>query len=142
MIPFNRPHGFRVVPLKEGGISVVIPYWRINRNHIKGVHACALATAAEMASGLGLLEHLDPRKYRLILRSLRMDYHYQGKERVTAVGRPDVSEIKLHVLDPLLTQDVVDHTSVVELHDRSGHHVATGTATWQVKDWSKVRTKV
>jgi hypothetical protein len=36
----------------------------------------------------------------------------------------------------------VDHTSVVELHDRSGNHLATGTVTWQVKEWSKVRTKV
>ncbi|MCC7503423.1 MAG: DUF4442 domain-containing protein, partial [Flavobacteriales bacterium] len=51
MIPFNRPHGFKVVPLPEGGISVYIPYWRINRNHIKGIHACAMATAAEMCSG-------------------------------------------------------------------------------------------
>ncbi|MDQ3101069.1 MAG: DUF4442 domain-containing protein, partial [Bacteroidota bacterium] len=69
-IPFNAPHGFRVVPLIEGGMRVDIPFWRVNRNHIRGIHACALATAAEMCSGLSLLEHLDPGKYRLIMRSL------------------------------------------------------------------------
>ena len=50
LIPFNRPHGFKVNPLPEGGIRVSIPNWRVNRNHIKGIHACALATAAEMCS--------------------------------------------------------------------------------------------
>ncbi|MBK7945502.1 MAG: DUF4442 domain-containing protein [Flavobacteriales bacterium] len=62
IIPFNRPHGFRLVPLKEGGITVEVPYWRINRNHIRGIHACALATAAEMCSGLSVLERLDPKE--------------------------------------------------------------------------------
>jgi acyl-coenzyme A thioesterase PaaI-like protein len=88
MIPFNRPHGFKVVPLPEGGISVQIPYWRINRNHIKGIHACALATAAEMCSGLSVLEHLDPKHYRLIMRSLHMDYHYQAKMNAVAPVLP------------------------------------------------------
>ncbi len=66
MIPFNRPHGFKVTPLQAGGIRVDIPYWRINHNHIKGIHACALATAAEYCSGLALLEKLDAKQYRLI----------------------------------------------------------------------------
>ena len=141
MIPFNRPHGFHVRPLPEGGVAVSIPFWRINRNHIRGVHACALATAAEMASGLGLLEHLDPKEYRLILRQLIMDYHYQGKDRVTATSRPDAGVITDQVLVPLRVQERVDYRSTVELHDSKGNHVATGTATWQVKAWDKVRTK-
>ena len=74
LIPFNRPHGFKVIPLPEGGIRVSIPNWRVNRNHIKGIHACALATAAEMCSGLSLLERLDPKKYRLIMRTLHNDF--------------------------------------------------------------------
>ena len=27
------------------------------------------------------------------------------------------------------------------IKDVSGNHLATGTITWQVKEWSKVRTK-
>lgn len=140
-IPFNRPHGFRVVPLKEGGISVEVPYWRINRNHIKGIHACALATAAEMCSGLSVLERLDPTQYRMIMRELRMQYHYQAKERTIAKAAPAEKEIEENVVVPLRTQDAAEYTSVVLLHDRTGNHIATGTVTWQVKPWSKVRTK-
>jgi acyl-coenzyme A thioesterase PaaI-like protein len=142
MIPFNRPHGFKVVPLPEGGISVHIPYWRINRNHIKGIHACALATAAEMCSGLSVLEHLDPKHYRLIMRSLHMDYHYQAKLNAVASCAPDPEVIRTAVVEPLKTAEAVDYTSTVLLKDVKGNHLATGTITWQVKGWGKVRTKV
>jgi acyl-coenzyme A thioesterase PaaI-like protein len=142
IIPFNRPHGFRVVPLKEGGISVEVPYWRINRNHIRGIHACALATAAEMCSGLAVLERLDPKQYRMIMRELRMQYHYQAKQRTIARASPSPREIEEQVEAPLREKDAVEYTSTVELHDRSGNRIATGTVTWQVKPWSKVRTRV
>ncbi len=141
MIPFNAPHGFRVVPMPAGGIRVKIPYWRVNRNHIKGIHACAMATAAEMCSGLSVLEHLDPKTYRLIMRSLRMEYHYQAKRPAHASCVPLAEDIERQVLAPLRTSDTADYTSTVELHDRDGKHLATGTITWQVKRWDKVRTK-
>ncbi|MBX2972186.1 MAG: DUF4442 domain-containing protein [Flavobacteriales bacterium] len=141
-IPFNRPHGFKVHPLPAGGISVRIPYRRSNRNHIKGIHACAIATASEMCSGLSVMEQLDPKRYRLIMRSLHMAYHYQAKQPATAKCVPAAEEIAERVIRPLASQDKVDYSSTVEVHDEDGNHLATGTVVWQVKEWSKVRTKV
>ena len=141
-IPFNQPHGFRVEPLRDGGIKVHIPYWRINRNHIKGIHACALATAAEYGCGLALLEHLDAKKYRLIMKSLHMEYHYHAKMNAVASCSPDPEVIRTTVVEPLKTTEAVDYTSTVLLKDEKGNHLATGTITWQVKGWGKVRTKV
>lgn len=128
-------------PLRGSGISVRIPYWRINRNHIKGIHACALATAAEYCSGLALLEHLDAKKFRLIMKSLHMDYHYQAKADAHAVFAPSAEEIVAQVIEPLRNSDAVLYTAHVELHDVKGNHLATGLITWQVKAWEKVRTK-
>ena len=142
VIPFNRPHGFRVHPLPTGGISVHIPYWRVNRNHIRGIHACAIATASEMCSGLSVLEKLDPKKYRLIMRTLHVEYRYQAKRPATAKCVPTAEEIDERVMRPLARQDSVDYSSQVEVHDSAGNHLATATVTWQVKEWSKVRTKV
>jgi hypothetical protein len=71
-----------------------------------------------------------------------MAYHYQAKQPAHATCAPTAAEIEEKVVGPLRSADSVDHTSVVELHDRSGNHLATGTVTWQVKEWSKVRTKV
>lgn len=141
VVPFNRPHGFRVVPLVDGGMSVEVPNWRINRNHIRGIHACAMATAAEMCSGLSVLELLDPKRYRLIMRELRMQYHFQAKKRVRAVAATSGEDMTRTVLARLNHEDSVDHTSTVFLHDSAGNHIATGTVTWQVKPWEKVRTK-
>ncbi|MBL7951531.1 MAG: DUF4442 domain-containing protein [Flavobacteriales bacterium] len=141
-IPFNAPHGFKVMPLPSGGISVYIPYWRVNRNHIKGIHACAIATASEMCSGLSVMEKLDPKLYRLIMRTLHMEYRYQAKQAATAKCVPTAEEIAERVVRPLASQDAVDYTSTVEVHDEAGNHLATATVTWQVKLWSKVRTKV
>lgn len=141
-IPFNRPHGLRVEPVREGGIAVHVPYWRINRNHINGIHACALAAAAEYCSGLALLEQLDAKAYRLIMKSLRMDYHYQAKAAARAVFAPSAEAIAKAVKGPLEVSDAVLYEAQVELHDRAGRHLATGVVTWQIKAWSKVRTKV
>jgi len=140
-IPFNRPHGLRVEPLKDGGIKVHVPYWRINRNHIKGIHACALATTAEYCCGLALLEHLDAAKYRLIMKTLHMDYHYQARTHAFAVFAPGAAAIAEQVREPLRTQEAVVFTGQVELHDVKNNHLATARITWQVKAWDKVRTK-
>ena len=142
LIPFNRPHGFRVVPLKDGGMSVELPYWRINRNHIRGIHACALATAAEFCSGLALLEVLDARRYRLIMKSLHMDYHYQAKRDAVAVYIPDRQALEASTRSLADGAAAVLHEAVVEVHDAGGAHLATGRITWQVKAWEQVRTKV
>ena len=50
-IPFNRPHGFKIKEVFTDGFHIVLPYWKINRNHIKGIHACGLATLSEFVSG-------------------------------------------------------------------------------------------
>lgn len=142
MIPFNRPHGFRVVPLPTGGIRVDVPYWRVNRNHIKGIHACCLATAAEYCSGLALMEHLDPKRYRIIMKSMTMDYHYQAKTGAYAQFAPSAQELDDHLFQPLRTGEPVLYIAEVPLHDAGGNYLATGHITWQIKDWGQVRTKV
>jgi acyl-coenzyme A thioesterase PaaI-like protein len=122
-------------------MQVRIPWWRVNRNHIRGIHACALATGAELCSGLSLLEHIDPKRYRLIMRSLHMDYHYQAKTAATATASPAAEDIARQVLQPLESGGTVDHVSRVELHDAQGNHLASATITWQVKRWDQVRTR-
>lgn len=141
-IPFNRPHGFRVLPLQEGGIRVEIPDRRINRNHINGIHACCLATAAEYCTGLALMEHLDPKRYRIIMKSLAMDYHYQAKTGAHADFALSSSELQEQIIRPLGSGEPVLYTAEVPLHDVSGNHLATGRITWQIKEWGQVRTKV
>lgn len=141
MIPFNKPHGFRVIELKDYAIKTSIPYIKRNMNHIRGLHACAMATLSEFTTGFLLISHLDQKKYRLIMQRLEMEYHYQGK--MDAVASFEISEEWLleNIHLPLTTRDSVLVICEVKIYDVQGHHLTTGLVHWQVKDWQKVRTK-
>jgi hypothetical protein len=141
-IPFNRPHSFEVTEIRDGHLQVKLPYKRSNFNHIRGIHACALATVSEFSTGLLLIKHLDPQRYRLIMQRLEMDYHYQGKMDATATF--DITEdwISREIFEPLENQDSVVVTCEIRIHDVAGNHLTTGRVYWQIKDWKKVRTKV
>jgi acyl-coenzyme A thioesterase PaaI-like protein len=82
IIPFNAPHKFYIDKIDLNNIQVNIPYIRKNLNHLKGVHACALATASEYACGFLLISRLSPSNYRLIMRNMHVDYVKQGKENL------------------------------------------------------------
>ena len=141
-VPFNKPHGFKVLEIGDDHLSIFLPYRKANFNHIKGIHACALATLSEFTTGLSLLRKLDAKKYRIILKSLRMEYYYQGKTGITANYTTDDDWLKTKILSQLKEEESVTVTMEVESHDAKNNHIATGFVEWQIKDWKKVRTKV
>ncbi len=141
MIPFNKPHGFRIDAIAETHIETYLPYKRRNFNHIKGLHACALATLSEFTTGFLLISRLDPAQYRLILKSLKMEYYFQGK--MAAKARFEVTDVWLeeNILNPLRSSEAILVVCEVKIHDLKGNHLSTGFVEWQIKDWSKVKTK-
>jgi acyl-coenzyme A thioesterase PaaI-like protein len=142
MIPFNKPHRFRIVEIDTYHIKTMIPYRRSNFNHIRGLHACALATISEFTTGFLLVSRLDSRQYRLIMRRLEMDYHYQGKMDATASFTISQEWLQEKILTPLQSQDAVEVICEVKIHDTQGNHLTTGHVYWHIKDWSRVKTKV
>lgn len=141
MVPFNKPHGVKVLEVTDTGLKTYLPYKKKNFNHVRGLHACVLATVSEFTVGFLLLSKLGS-KYRIIMQRLEMDYHYQGK--MDAVADFSVSEewLQQHVYEPLRTKDSVVVICEVKIHDVKNNHLSTGHVHWQVKEWSKVRTKV
>jgi hypothetical protein len=141
MIPFNRPHSFRIIEMGDYQIKTSLPYRTKNFNHIRGIHACAMATVSEFTTGFMLIAKLDAKKYRLIMQRLEMQYHYQGK--MDAVASFAISEQWLadKILTPLMNTEAVVIPCEVKIHDVQGNHLSTGTIFWQVKAWSKVKTR-
>lgn len=140
-IPFNKPHGFNVVELGDRFVKILIPYKRRNFNHIRGLHACGLATISEYATGMVLLNTLDPKEYRIIMQRMEMDYHYQGK--MDAYASFSIEDVWLNqkVIEPLKSEESVVIKCEVKIHDSQNNHLTTGNIYWQVKNWSKVKTK-
>jgi hypothetical protein len=141
MIPFNQPHGFKIIEIGEYELKILLPYKRKNLNHIKGLHACALATVSEYTTGLLLISKLGFDRYRIIMQHLAMDYHYQGKMDATAhftISEPWLQE---HIYEPLKTLESVTAICEIKIHDINGNHLTTGRVHWQIKEWKRVKTK-
>lgn len=140
-VPFNGPHKFGIVKLSDTELKVRIPYRRSNMNHIRGLHACALATVSEFTTGFLLLSRLDGTKYRMIMQRIEMDYHYQGKMDSFAEFQVSDAWLKDSILTPLETNDAILVPCIIKIHDAKGNHLTTGKVFWQFKKWSKVKTK-
>lgn len=140
-IPFNRAHGFTIDALGDDFVQVRLPYKKSNLNHIKGLHACALATLAEYTTGFMLVKKLDARKYRLIMKRLEMEYHYQG--RTDAVARFEITShwLQKKVLEPLTHHEAIEVVCEVAVLDVQRNHLATGRVRWHIKPWHAVKTK-
>jgi hypothetical protein len=141
MIPFNKPHGFAVVEIGDFRLKTIIPYKRRNFNHIRGLHACALATISEFTTGFLLVSKLDPKKFRLIMQRLEMNYHYQGKMDAFAEFTISQQWLDTNIFTPLKTNEAVVVPCEIRIHDREGNHLTTGHVYWQIKDWNKVKTR-
>ncbi len=142
MIPFNRPHGFKILEISKTHVTTLIPYKKKNFNHIRGLHATALATLSEFTTGLLLLNILGIKNYRLILQRLDIEYHYQGKMSATAHFKVDAQWLQQHVYTPLQHQDSVVVPCPIDIHDQQGNKLTSATIYWQLKTWAKVKTKV
>jgi hypothetical protein len=142
MIPFNKPHDFKIVELGDFHIKTLIPYRKSNFNHIRGLHACALATISEFTTGFLLINKLDAKKYRLIMQRLEMDYHFQGKMNAFATFTISEEWVQTNIYEPLKTLEAVVIPCEIKIHDEKDNHLTTGKIFWQVKDWNKVKTKV
>jgi len=142
MIPFNKPHGLKVSALMPEETIVVIPYKKKNLNHLKGLHACVLITGAEYCSGLVLLQHLNPRRYRLIMKDLKVTYHYQAKMEAHASFGLSSEFIEKNVVEQLKNNASADIECQIEVRDSQKNHLCTVVTNWQIKDWQKVKTKM
>lgn len=141
MIPFNAPHGFKLLALNDEEVKIRLPFKNKNLNHVKGIHACAIATVGEFCAGMSLIKSFPIAKYRPILAKLSVDYLYQGKTDL-------IGTIKI-VPDKILSiKDEIENTgkSLVELEtivaDKNQNVVAKVHTTWQIKSWDKVKTKL
>lgn len=140
-VPFNKPHGLKVIDIGNDDLTIQARNTRRNQNHIKGIHACLLATLCEYVSGLNLLLKLDPKAYRIILKNIHMTYHYQAKKDVTATFGLSTDFMEKEIFDPLKHAEAVFKEFAIEIYDEDQNHICTGLINWQIKSWQKVKTR-
>lgn len=124
LVPHAARMGFRIDHLSKKSVAVTMPDKRSNRNHLKSLHAMALAHLGEFTTGLMLLYAISPDGYRTILTHYEIEFLKKARGPIT--GRATL---------PKLPKGKLDKKSlkvVAEMTDRDGNVVAKTTSTWRV----------
>lgn len=140
LVPFNAPHGFALAAYSPERVEVRLPFCRANKNHLGGIHACAIATAAEMSSGLLLLQEIDLSEYRLIMKEMTVTYEKQGRSNLMARCSSDSEDSKQKRQDELNRFEACSVKLVSEVFEELGERIAFAEITWQMKTWRAVHS--
>jgi acyl-coenzyme A thioesterase PaaI-like protein len=122
LIPYSgsvRPH---VQHLEPGYARVELRERRRLRNHLRSVHALALANLGELASGLAMALAL-PDDTRGIPIRIEIDYLKKARGRIVADGR---------AAPPAAIADEQDASATADITDETGALVARMTVTWRL----------
>lgn len=94
VVPFVGTSGLRYEELTPERVVVTIRNRRPVQNHIKGVHAAAMALLAETATGFVVGMNLPDDKLPLI-KTLKVDYHKRTKGDMRAVATLTAEQVQL-----------------------------------------------
>ena len=134
-LPFNRPHRIGISMVTTDRVEVSLPDRRSNRNHLGGMHACAMATALEFGSGASVLLEVGMRDYRIIMSRLEVDYLDKPKGDCTVRVERNTPDIQ--GLSGVLEKEGVARLALSSsLYDARGEHCAQALVHWHLKAWA------
>ncbi|HEX2166692.1 MAG TPA: hotdog fold domain-containing protein [Longimicrobiales bacterium] len=122
MAPYTGTINALVRELEPGRAVVELKDRRGVRNHLRSVHAIALANLGELASGLAASAAM-PVGVRGIPTAITIEYRRKARGTLTATGIADLPE----VTEPTTAQ------VHAEIRDTSGAVVSTVTVTWTLE---------
>jgi uncharacterized protein (TIGR00369 family) len=123
-VKFVRTAGIQIVDFTDQSLTCELSNKKKVQNHIKGVHAAAMALLAESATGLVTGLFLPDDKLPL-LKSMQIDYVRRAKGSLKAVAKLDQSQIDL-----MHSQEKGDIVVNVEITDEDNAIPIVCQITW------------
>ncbi len=119
-VPYSGNIKAQVLTLGDGKVTIAMNDRRAVRNHLKSIHAIALANLGELASGMAMFSKI-PNSTRAIVVDLDIKYLKKARGRLIATGTANPPDV---VSEP--TRSIVE----AEIKDSSGDIVATINVHW------------
>jgi acyl-coenzyme A thioesterase PaaI-like protein len=120
--PYSGSIRARVQSLEPGRAVLTMRDRPRIRNHLRSVHAIALANLGELTSGLAATAAM-PAGVRGIVVRISVQYHRKARGTLTAVGTAD--------FPPVTAPTRVEVEATIQ--DASGERVATVTVEWALE---------
>ena len=139
-ISFNAWHRFKFIKMSDEEVIIKAPFIRANKNHLGGIHACAIATIGEYSAGLTLLKNFGISKYRIIMKELNVEYIKQAPGAVFATAM-FTKKIKQEILETIAIESASSIELQSNIYNSDEEKIAIVTTKWQIKDWRKVNFK-
>lgn len=121
MVPYTGRLGPVVTRFEPGDVAARLTDRRRVRNHLRSVHAMALANLGELATGLAVLGAMPP-TVRGIVTGFEIEYTKKARGVLTAECRCEVPEVT----------DTLDYPVEGTISDAEGDVVATVRAIWRL----------
>ena len=122
-VPYSGSIRPRVLHMEPGRATVEIRDRRRLRNHLRSIHAIALANLAELSSGLAMTLAL-PSGVRGIPVRIEIEYLKKARGRIRAEGR---------AAPPPSVGEETEAEAVAELFDGEDELVATASVFWRLR---------
>lgn len=137
-IPFNKPHGFKLLSLNSEECLMKVPFKRANKNHLGTVHACAIAALGEFPAGLLLIKNFSPARHRVVMTKLEVEYLKHGTQSLSSKVR-FLPETFKRACEELSKAGSANIEMKSEITNQKGQVTALVSTTWQLKSWSLVK---
>lgn len=121
IVPYTGSMSARILHLEPGSCRLFLKDRRKIRNHLKSIHAIALANMGEATGGIALVVSL-PKNGRAILVNLCTEYLKKARGHLTS---------QVNFSPPTLTEDM-DIEIITEIFDQQNNLVAKTSATWRL----------